>query len=122
MATLPDYVRFKLAGASQEPTKVVERSDMERGVPRVRRINSDAMQTFKATMVFHSRAEKDAFEDWYYDVNGANAGAAWVTWFDECSGRTRLIRFVSLDTLVNIFGDYELSEWQCSIEWLRSAY
>ncbi len=122
MATLPDYVKFKLAGASMEPTKVIDRSEMERGVQRARRTNSDAIHTLSATMVFHSKAEMLSFEAWYYSRTGADAGAAWVTWNDECGGVIRQIRFVSLGALVNLFGDYELSEWQCSIEWIRSAY
>lgn len=122
MATLPDFVKFKMAGASMEPTKVIERSEMERGVQRTRRTNSDAVHTLTATMVFYSKAEMLAFESWYYSRAGADAGAAWVTWNDQCSGTTRQIRFVSLGALVNFFGDYELSEWQCTIEWIRSAY
>lgn len=122
MATLPDYVRFKMAGATRTPTAVIGRTDMERGVPRTRRINSDALQTLSATMVFYDRAELDNFENWYYSAAGGNAGAAWVTWNDLCSGETKIIRFASLGALTNLRGNYDLSEWQCSIEWMRSTY
>lgn len=122
MATLPSFVRFKQAGASREPAPVVARTDMERGVPRTRRTNSDALQTFSATMVFHSKAEMEAFEAWYYSNTGGAAGSAWVTWNDECSGETKTIRFASLDALVNLFGDYEVSEWACTIEWMKVVY
>lgn len=123
MASLPAYAKFKLAGTTLTPGKVSERAEMERGVPRTRRVNSDALHTLAGAIVLNSKAEMEAFEDWYYARDGGNGGQAWVDWFDECSsGPPKLIRIVELGTLTSLRGDYDLSEWQVTIEWIRSTY
>lgn len=122
MATFPEYAKLKLAGASLTPGKVTERTEMERGVPRTRRTNSDAIHTLAGTVVLHSKLDRDSFEDWYYARSGGNAGSAWVDWYDGCPGVLRQIRIVELGALTSLLGDYDLSEWQITVEWLRSTY
>lgn len=68
MAALPGYVvvAFTNYGESFDPS--VERAEMERGPATQATINSQVAMQVRATFQFESRADADAFEDWYFDT------------------------------------------------------
>lgn len=122
MAAFPSYARIALADGSLEHAPVAERTAMERGVPRVRRTASDALVTVNATILLRSTADVLAFEAWYYDREGANAGMAWFSWRDPRNAATRSIRVASLAQLRPDAGRFRLARWACTLEYMRSAY
>ena len=120
MAALPSYVRIKLAGASEQPSPIVARSEMERGVPRTRRTATDPLITLSATLMFRTAADEAAFRAWYYSPAGGGAGAAWFDWIDPRTNTVRSARFVasSMGALVPLKGRYEICEQACAIEYV----
>lgn len=83
MATFPTYVTVLLDGHTESHSQIAERADMDRGVPKQRRTQSDVIVTFALTLLFLSTTDAEAFEDWYY--GDASAGGAW---FDFTHPRT----------------------------------
>lgn len=67
MATLPGYARILFAGYGEEFDPAVERTEMERGVPKQRLLNTGVMVEVSASLAFESAADADAFETWYFD-------------------------------------------------------
>lgn len=74
MAAFPN-VKFNWQDLAFTPESVVERSEMERGIPKQRRKASDAREELDLTIYFDTKAEAGAFEDWFFDV--INAGQDW---------------------------------------------
>lgn len=124
MAALPSYVKFQLPGASEQPSDIVIRSSVERGIPRTRRTSSDVMMTLSVKLLFLSLAESFAFRDWYYSPTGGAAGAAWFDWVDPRTGLKRSVRFVSssMGAVLALAGSFRVSEQSCSIEYIHRAY
>lgn len=66
MATFPAYVEILFAGYSERFDPAVERSEMERGPPKERVINTKVLQRINASLLFRSAADVQAFETWYF--------------------------------------------------------
>lgn len=124
MASLPSYVKFQLPGAGEQPSDIVQRSAVERGVPRTRRIASDVLMTISVRIVFFSVSEAMGFRDWYYSPTGGAAGAGWFDWVDPRTNTTRSVRFVSssMGALLALAGSFRISEQSCAIEYVHRAY
>lgn len=76
MAAFPN-VKTGWRDRSETTDSVVEVSKMERGVPKTRRIASDARVEIALTVYFDSMAQAEAFDDWFFD--DINAGADWFS-------------------------------------------
>lgn len=63
---LPDYVCIEIAGFGEEFDPSIERTEMERGVPKQRVVNSGVMQELPATLLFNSAEDAASFETWYF--------------------------------------------------------
>ena len=74
MATFPTYVTVLLDGHTESHAPIADRTEMDRGVPKQRRTQSDVLVTFSLTLLFLTTTDAEAFEDWYY--GDAAAGAA----------------------------------------------
>lgn len=74
MAAFPD-VRYDWTDLQLAPEAVVERSEVERGIPKQRRIASDARVEVDITVRHDTKTEALAFEDWFYTT--INAGQDW---------------------------------------------
>ena len=83
MATFPTYVTVLLDGHTESHAPIADRTEMDRGVPKQRRTQSDVLVTFSLTLLFLTTADAEAFEDWYY--SDAAAGGAY---FDFTHPRT----------------------------------
>lgn len=83
MAAFPSYPIILLDGHTESHDPIAERSDMDRGVPKQRRTQSDVMITFALTLLFMTTADAESFETWYY-----GDAAAGGTWFDFTHPRT----------------------------------
>lgn len=77
MAAFPN-VKFNFTDLSEAPEPVVERSEMERSIPKQRRKASDARVECQITVLFDTKTEAAAFEDWFFDE--INAGQDWFDW------------------------------------------
>lgn len=82
MATFPSYVCIEQGGWSEAIQPSVERTEMERGPPKQRLINSRVMVKVTASLVFRTGADAAAFEDWYFDEVGR------IDWFFMTHPRT----------------------------------
>jgi hypothetical protein len=66
MAAFPSTVKFGWRDLQETPEPVVERAEMERGIPKQRRINSDVRMELELTLHFDTKAELAAFETWFF--------------------------------------------------------
>jgi len=83
VATFPTYVTVLLDGHTESHAPIADRTEMDRGVPKQRRTQSDVLVTFALTLLFLSTTDAEAFETWYY--GDAAAGGAY---FDFTHPRT----------------------------------
>ncbi len=120
MAAFPSNLKI-LVGTSEDPTPVVIRSEMERGIPKQRRIAADALVTIPIEVLFLNKQEAADFEDWFYvDING---GADFFDWRDPRTGATVEARVVNgkLGALMPVRGAYEVSRRSMTLEFVRST-
>ncbi|TAA20289.1 hypothetical protein [Pseudoxanthomonas winnipegensis] len=54
------------SGYSESFDPSVERTEMERGVPKQRLINSQVLMKLNASLLFQSEVDVEAFEAWYF--------------------------------------------------------
>lgn len=83
MPAFPSWVQLVPMDNLEQRTPVVVRSDMERGIPKQRRIAADSLVTLSVTAVFANAQRAEDFEVWF-DTD-AQAGAAF---FDLVHPRT----------------------------------
>lgn len=72
MAAFPTNVKYDWRDLTETAESVTEGSKMERGIPKQRRIASDARVELALTVHFDSRAEALAFDSFFFD--DINAG------------------------------------------------
>ncbi len=122
MATFPSYVKV-LIGSSEKPNSVMIRTEMDRGVPKHRRISSDTLVTVSVDLFFESNTEATAFESWFYlQTNGG------VDFFDWTNPRTKSL--VRARVVNGDIGELKAGRgiWKgfstrsMSLEYLRSSY
>lgn len=66
MATLPTYVIVRPTGYSEpEFDPSVERTEMERGMPKQRLLNSQVLMKIQLALLVKTSEEAEAFLDWY---------------------------------------------------------
>ncbi|MBH1477313.1 MULTISPECIES: hypothetical protein [Bacillati] len=68
METLPVVARITFDGQKRSFDPSIERTEMERGVPRQRLLNSQVLVKQSMNFYFASIADVTAFETWYFDV------------------------------------------------------
>lgn len=86
MATWPTCPVVLLEGHSEQHAQIAERSEMDRGVPKQRRTQSDVVVTLPLNLLFRTDADANSFEDWYYASTGAAAGASSFDWTHPRTG------------------------------------
>jgi hypothetical protein len=122
MATFPTYVKI-LIGSSESPKSVVVRSEMERGVPKQRRLSSDSMVTVPVDLFFETKQNAIDFETWVYSQIGG--GANWFSWKNPRTSAVVQARIVAgeLGSLKPATGVWSgMSMRSLNLEYLRSAY
>lgn len=120
MAAFPPDLRV-LAGTSEEPAPVVLRSEMERGLPKQRRIAADVLVTVPIEVLFLTKQQAADFEDWFYQEIGG--GADFFDWRDPRTGNVVEARIVEgrLGALTPVRGAYDVSRRSMVLEYFRSA-
>lgn len=115
----PTYVKIGWKDSGEEHRPVVERSDMDRGIPKQRRISADTLVTVPVTLFFDSAANASDFETWFYTGGG-------MDWFDFTLPRTGTVvqaRIAGGDIgrLVPLRGDWAYAQRQVKLEYVRAA-
>lgn len=64
---LPSYVVVRMAGYAEDLDPSVERTEMERGPPKQRRLNSQVMHRLSVSFLFRTSADAESFLGWYED-------------------------------------------------------
>lgn len=118
MATFPSFAipLTDTVGETFDPS--VLRTEMERGVPKERIENSRVLATVSMTVLFTTKADANAFVDWYFDTIGR------IGWFDFThprTGQTLQARFVGgqIGSLKAESGPVGRHTCPLSIEYLR---
>lgn len=121
MATFPD-VKYSYQDLSEKPESVVERTEMERGIPKQRRFASDARVELKLTVYFDTKAEAAAFEDWFY--GDIQAGQSWFGYTHPRTGAVVQARIVNgeLGELKFENPTREASKRTLTLEYWRSTW
>ena len=122
MATFPSNLKV-LINTSETPTPVVIETEMERGIPKSRRIAADAIVTVPIEVMFFDDQQAADFETWFYSPTGAQGGAAWFDWTNP---RTRTVvqaQIVGGDigALVPLADNYRLSKRAMVLRYVRST-
>lgn len=120
MAVWPSYARFILTGAGEEFDPSVERTEMERGLPKQRIVNSDVMATISGAVLFTSDSDIASFEQWYFQDVGR------VGFFEFRHPRTGTLvqaRFVNgqLGRLEALSGGFAIASREVMLEYVRQA-
>ncbi len=86
MAAWPVYAKPISDGYSETHAPIASRSDMDRGIPKQRRTQSDVVVTVAMTLLFLTTTDAEAFEAWYYSNSGAAAGMLAFDWTHPRTG------------------------------------
>lgn len=82
MAVFPTTAKILHAGYEESFDPAVVRTEMDRGVPKQRLLNTKVMQELNCTLLFDSAADAASFETWYFTAIGR------IGWFDFTHPRT----------------------------------
>lgn len=120
MATLPSNSRYEWRGLQLARKSTVERVEMDRGVPKQRRISTGAMVQIELVLHFNSKAEALFFEDTWFDVT-INGGQDYFDFTHPISGLTVQARVVGgeLGPLIPMSRNFGYSKRAMRIEWLK---
>ncbi|TXI23131.1 MAG: hypothetical protein E6Q67_04950 [Roseateles sp.] len=92
MAVFPPNTKFDWQDLALTPESIVQRSEMERGIPKQQRTQSDARVEVQMTVHHDTKAEAAAFEDWFFD--DLMGGQGWFDWTHPVTGTVVQARVV----------------------------
>lgn len=118
MDIFPAQPRLLSASYSEEFDPSVERTEMERGVPKQRLINSQVMCQLKCVVLFDSSEDVAAFEAWYF---GQIRRIGWFTVAHPRTGEALSARFEGgrLGALVPVNNNRRRWRRDVTLEYLR---
>lgn len=126
MAVFPASVKCVFGAYEEDRAPVVMRSEMERSVPKQRRMASDTLVQVKVSLQFDSVAHHDEFEHWFDTEIGS--GSDWFDWKHPRTGvmvQARILGGV-LGPIKPLHGTWRPGLQRCrrdtTIEYLMSAY
>lgn len=83
MSSFPSNLcRIIVDGFGETFDRSVNRTEMERGVPKQSIVNTSVLVTISVTLIFDSLDDVDAFHDWYFNTINR------IGWFDLRHPRT----------------------------------
>lgn len=118
MAEFPAYAKVRFHDYSETFDPSIERTEMERGVPKQRVINSQVLAKISASILFRSAADVASFESWYFDVIKR---IGWFTMTHPRTGQVINARFENADIGVvsPLSGAFRVAKRDVVIEYLR---
>lgn len=122
MATFPAYVKYGWRDMGEQAESVVERAEMERGIPKQRRTNSDARVDLPITLHFDSASDYAAFDTWFYTT--IKAGQDFFDFVHPRTGATVQARFKGgeLGRINYINRTLGMCSMQVVLEYWRAAW
>lgn len=90
MPTWPAYAEIQWPGYVEQRERGTLESQMDSGPPKVVKIKSRVMVKRPVSVYFATRANYDAFLDWF--ANTLENGALWFDWIDPVRKTTRQAR------------------------------
>lgn len=90
MNQLPSTTTVMMDGFAESSDPSVERTEMERGVPKQRIVNTRVMAKIKVALYFSTSAAADEFDSWYFDTLKR---IGWFTFRNPRNGRELTVRF-----------------------------
>lgn len=119
MSSLPSDTQVMMEGMAGDLDPAVLRTEMERGVPVQRLLNSDVIATLALNLYFATPAIADAFEEWYlHDIKRIG----WFNMINPLNGQAIVARFrggaIGTRTLVDVSA-FD-SRRQVTVEYVRS--
>lgn len=91
--SFPEYAKIQVDSFQESPSAVMQRTTMDRGIPKQRRVQSDVLVTLSFTVLFLNLPDQEAFENWYY--GDAGMGTIWFDWLDPRTNVVRSVRVVA---------------------------
>jgi hypothetical protein len=118
MAALPSYARVLLEGAGEQFDPGIVKTEMEKGLAKMRVAQSRVVVEVPVTLFFNSTADTISFETWYFDVIKR---IGFFDWRDPRSGTTRSVRFKDGDIgkLTPLSSRYGIAKREVTLEYLR---
>lgn len=118
MADFPDYVCILYDGYSESFDPAIERTEMERGPPKMATRNSQVLMKLKVSLRFYSAADVASFETWYFDTIKRVGSFNMV---HPRTGATISAAFenASIGELYPLAAAFGLAQRDCVIEYLR---
>lgn len=118
MPQFPSYAEILFAGYGESFDPSVQRTEMERGVPKQRLLNTEVLVKVQASILFRSAVDVEAFEDWYFQEIKR------IGWFEMKHPRTDRpiqVRFEngSIGTLVPLNTLFRVARRDLVLEYLR---
>lgn len=116
MSAWPTYARFLIQGAGESFADNMIRTEMERGVPKMRRLNSHVMVDLPGEVAFFSQSDIAAFDTWFFSTIRE------VGWFDFVhprTGATVQARVKTFGPRTPHAGRYSVATQQITLEYLR---
>lgn len=122
MAAFPIASNRIVADYTETPQPAIERSPMERGIPKQRRITSDIRVELAVTVAFLSKSEDAAFKSWFYST--INAGESFFDFVQPNTKATVQARIVNGDigTLMADRSTLDLFRRTFKVEYWQSAW
>ena len=118
MAEFPSYVCIAFDGYGESFDPSVESTEMERGVPKERLLNSQVMMKVAASLIFKSAADIESFLNWYFNTIQR---IGWFTMTHPRTGQTITAKFPGGDigTLVPLAPAFGVGKRDLTIQYLR---
>ncbi|MFD2755670.1 hypothetical protein [Comamonas terrae] len=118
MASLPSYVLVLLDGYAEDQESGVTKSEMERGLSKLRIGQSRVAKTISVNLVFESASDANNFEDWYF---GEIKRIGFFDWLDPRTNMLRSVRFKdgALGQIQPMSGGFGMSKRSAVLEYLR---
>lgn len=118
MASLPDYVIVRPTGYSETFQPSVIRTEMERGMPKQRLLNTQVLYNLNLSLITETQQQTEDFMDWYFlTIKRID----FFTMTHPRTGQLINVRFVGGDfgTLQTISGANRIWQRDVVVEYLR---
>ncbi|RZZ81937.1 hypothetical protein [Pseudoxanthomonas winnipegensis] len=118
MEAFPAYAKVVFDSMRRSFDPSILRTDMERGFPKQRLLNSQVLMKDALTLYFYDLADALAFEDWYF---GPLARIGFFTMTHPVTGQSLTCRFENGSIGELAPGQAEIADFQRSVvvEYLR---
>lgn len=118
MAALPGYAHVSLESYSEQFDPGIVKTEMDRGLAKMRVGQSRTVVNVAITLIFASRDDAASFETWYFDTIKR---IGFFDWLDPRTNTVRSVRFKDGDigALESLAPGVSISRRSATLEYLR---